>query len=186
MKLLRLTLAFLGLTAAAAAQNIEFAATPYEAPAFSATFPSPDPGKDKPGVSYSFDDITTKAGTPTKLHNYTLSLYNDADAFLVLYCDIANARGDVAALDRMLDGALTQLDNAKPGPKTDSTLSGLPARAVAATGSYTHGQTTFNVTAYERIMVQNSRVWQAIVICDQTTSCTETDANKFFNSIKVR
>lgn len=83
----RLTLAFLFLAVAAGtAQRIEFATTPYEAPAFTATFPLPDPGKDKPGVSYSFEDITTKAGTPTKLHNYALSVHNDSDAFLVIYC----------------------------------------------------------------------------------------------------
>ncbi len=189
MRFLKLTLAFLMLAVAAGAaqnsaslQNITFSATSYEAPAFYATYPVPDKGP----VAYSSQTITLKNGGSTTLHNYTLSLHNDADAFLVLYCDIPNTRGDTAALDTMLDGALAQLDNAKPSPKTDSTYSGLPARMVVATGTYKNGDTTFNVTAYQRIAVQNGRVWQGIVICDQRTSCSAADANKFLNSIKIR
>jgi hypothetical protein len=121
------------------------------------------------------------------LHNYTLSLQNDSDAFLVLYCDIPNTRADKGALDHMLDGALAQLDNAKPSPKVDSTYGGLPARMVTATGTYTRGQTTFKITAYQRVAVQgDSRVWQGIVICDERSNCTEADANRFLNSIKIR
>jgi hypothetical protein len=188
-RFLRCTLTFLALAVAgafaqnaAAPQNIAFSTTNYEAPAFYATYPVPDKGP----VAYSSQNVTLKNGGTTTLHNYTLSLHNDADAFLVLYCDIPNTRGDAAALDQMLDGALAQLDNAKPGPKTDSTYSGLPARMVKATGSYVNGQTTFNVTAYQRIAVQGGRVWQGIVICDQRTACSEADANKFLNSIKIR
>jgi len=58
--------------------------------------------------------------------------------------------------------------------------------ANTATGTYTRGQTTFKVTAYQRVAVQGSRVWQGIVICDQRTNCSEADANKFLNSIKIR
>jgi hypothetical protein len=86
----------------------------------------------------------------------------------------------------MLDGALAKLDNAKPGTKADSTYGGLPARTVTATGTYTRGETLFKVTAYQRITVQGSRVWQGIVICDQRTSCSESDAMKFLDSIKIR
>jgi len=189
MRLLRPTFAFLLLTvtacfaqSAASPQNIAFNTTAYEAPAFYATFPA----SDKDTVKYSSENITLKSGHITTLHNYTLSLYNDSDAFLVLYCDIPNVRGDTAALDQMLDGALAQFDNAKPGPKTDSTYSGVPARMVTATGTYTREQHVFQVTAYQRIAVQGSRVWQGIVICDKTTSCTAEDANKFLDSIKIR
>ncbi|HWY19618.1 MAG TPA: hypothetical protein VNX26_00260 [Candidatus Acidoferrum sp.] len=190
-RFLKLSFAFFMLAVAAASaqssaapQNVEFSSTTYEAPAFYATFPVPD--KDKGAVAYSSEDIKTKSGVTTTLHNYALSLHNDEDAFLVLYCDIPNTRSDTAALDQMLDGALAQLDNAKPNPKTDSTYSGLPARMVTATGTYTRGQTTFKVTAYQRVAVQGSRVWQGIVICDQRTNCSEADANKFLNSIKIR
>jgi hypothetical protein len=86
----------------------------------------------------------------------------------------------------MLDGAVATLENAKPGPKTDSTFSGFPARAVAANSTYTSGQTTYSRTMYERITVQGARVWQALVICNKTTNCTDADANRFFNSIKIR
>jgi hypothetical protein len=189
MKFLKLTLVFSMLAIASALaqtsaslQKMAFATSAYEAPAFKATFPVAD----KSPVGYSSQEVTLKNGGTTTLHNYTLSLHNDADAFLVLYCDIPNTRGDTAALDQMLDGALAELDNAKPGPKTDSTYSGLPARMVVATGTYKNGDTTFNVTAYQRIAVQGSRVWQGIVICDQRTSCSEADANKFLNSIKIR
>jgi hypothetical protein len=185
MKFLKLTLAFwLLAVAACTAQNLVFASARYEAPEFSAVYPLPD--KDKPGVAYSFNSVELKSGSTTKLHNYSQSLHDDSDAFLVLYCDIPNMRSDAAALDQMLDGALGQLDNAKPGPKADATFGGLPARAVSATGTYVHGQTTFHVTSYERITVKGDRIWQAIVICDTRTACSEADANKFFNSIQIR
>jgi hypothetical protein len=169
--------------AAASAQSLEFTKTPYEAPAFSATYPVPD--KDKPGVTYSSENVTLKSGATAVMHTYALGIHNDADAFLVIYCD-ANLQGDTAGLDLMLDGAVATLENAKPGPKTDSTFSGFPARAVAASNTYTSGQTTYNRTMYERITVQGTRVWQALVICNKTTTCTDADANKFFNSVKIR
>ncbi len=185
MRFVKLTLAFSMLAVAACtAQNLVFASARYEAPEFSALYPAPD--KDKPGVTYSFNNVPLKTGDTAKMHNYTLSVHDDSDAFLLLYCDIPNMRNDTAALDYMLDGALGQLDNAKPSPKTDSTLSGRPARAVSATGTYVHGQTTFHITSYERIMVKGDRVWQAIVICDARTNCSEGDADKFFNSIEIR
>lgn len=168
---------------ASTAQSIKFSSS-YEAPDFYATFPSPD--NDNTPVTHSADSISLKNGGKTTLHNYTLSLHNNADAFLVLYCDIPELQGDKATLDRMLDGSLSKLDNAKPGPKTDSTYGGLPARMVSATGSYTRGKSTFKVTAYQRIAVQGSRVWQGIVICDQRTTCSESDARKFLDSIKIR
>jgi len=168
---------------AASVRNVEFTTTAYAAPAFSATYPVPD--KDKPGVTYSSQNVTLKSGGTATMHTYALGLHNDSDAFLVIYCD-ADLRGDTVGLDLMLDGALATLENAKPGPKTDSTFSGLPARAVTATSTYSSGQTTFNRTTYERITVQGARVWQALVICDKTTNCTEADANKFFNSIKIK
>ncbi len=189
MRLLRLTFVFLLLAVAAgfaqstsAPQNVAFSATTYEAPAFTANYPVPD----KDPVAYSSQEVKLKKGGTATLHNYSLSLHNDQDAFLVIYSDIPNTRGDTAALDQMLDGALAQLDNAKPGPKIDSTYSGLPARMVTATGTYTSGKTTFNVTAYQRVAVQGSRVWQGIVICDQNTTCSQADANKFLNSIRIR
>jgi hypothetical protein len=190
MRFLKLTLVFFMLAAAATSaqnaasvRNMEFTTTTYDAPAFSATFPVPD--KDKPGVAYSSESVTLKSGGTATMHTYSLPLHNDSDAFIVIYCD-ANLRGDTVGLDLMLDGALATLQNAKPGPKTDSTFSGLPARAVSATSTYTSGQTTGNRTTYERIAVQGNRVWQALVLCDKTTNCTEADANRFFNSIKVK
>jgi hypothetical protein len=154
MTYLRLTLVFLMLAvAAASAQTLEFTATPYAAPAFTATYPVPD--KDKPGVTYSSQPVTLQSG-------------------------------DTYGLDLMLDGAVATLENARPGPKTDSTFSGFPARAVTATSSSTSGQTTVNRTTYERITVQGKRVWQALVLCDKASNCTEADAHRFFNSIKIR
>jgi hypothetical protein len=190
MRILKLTLIFLMLAVAAASaqnaasvRNMEFTSSTYDAPAFSATYPVPD--KDKPGVTYSSQNVTLKSGGTATMHSYALGLHNDSDAFIVIYCD-ANLRGDTVGLDLMLDGALATLQNAKPGPKTDSTFSGMPARAVTATSTYTSGQTTGSRTTYERITVQGTRVWQALVLCDKTTNCTEADANRFFNSIKVR
>src|SRR5260370_1127204 len=103
---LRLTFVLLILAVAAAfaqnsatPQNVEFSTTIYEAPAFYATFPVPDKGKG--AVAYSSEDIKTKSGTATTLHNYALSLHNDEYAFLVLYCDIPNTRFHTAAHDQM-------------------------------------------------------------------------------------
>src|SRR5258708_13592807 len=125
MRFLRLTFAFLLLALAAAfaqtsatPQNVEFSTSTYEAPAFYATFPVPD--KDKGAVAYSSEEIKTKSGTTTTLHNYALSLHNDEDAFLVIYCDIPNTRSDTAALDQMLDVPLAQLANSKPSPKPNA------------------------------------------------------------------
>lgn len=191
LKVVELSFVFMVVAAAAVVaqnsaspQKVVFSTSVYEAPAFYATYPIPD--KDKDGVKYASEDIKLKSGGSTTLHNYTLSLHSDQDAFLVLYCDIPNTRGDTAALDQMLDGALAQLQNAKPGPKTDSTYGGLPARMVVATGTYKNGETTFNVTTYQRVSVQGGRVWQGIVVCDQRTSCSEADANRFLDSIKIR
>ena len=191
MKFLRPILAFLLLAVAVCTaqtsstpQSIKFSSSEYEAPAFYATYPVPE--NDRSPVTYSSDSIPLKNGGKATLHNYTLSLHNNADAFLVLYCDVPNMRSDRATLDQMLDGSLSKLDNAKPGPKTDSTYSGLPARMVSATGSYTRGKSVFKVTAYQRIAVQGSRVWQGIVICDQRTACSESDAMKFLDSIQIR
>jgi len=184
MKFVRLTLAFLMLAvAAASAQSLEFVKATYDSPAFSAIYPVPD--KDKPGVTYSSQSVTLKSGATATMHTYALGIHNDADAFLVIYCD-ANLQGDTAGLDLMLDGAVAPLENAKPSPKTDSTFSGFSARAVTATSIYTSGQTTYNRTMYERITVQGARVWQALVICNKSTTCTDADANRFFNSIKIR
>jgi hypothetical protein len=174
---------FMLAIAAASAQSLEFARTSYEAPAFSATYPVPD--KDKPGVTYSSENVTLKSGATAVMNNYSLGIHNEFDAFLVIYCD-ANLQGDTAGLDLMLDGAVGTLENAKATPKTDSTFSGFRARAVSATSTYTSGNTTGNRTTYERITVQGTRVWQALVVCDRSTNCTEADANRFFNSIKIR
>src|ERR1700730_3641223 len=86
---------------AASPQNVVFSTTTYESPAFYATYPVPD--KEKGAVTYSSEDIKLKSGGTTTLHNYALSLHNDEDAFLVLYCDIPNTRSDTTALDQMLD-----------------------------------------------------------------------------------
>src|SRR5260370_14477847 len=96
MKFLRLTLAFLMLAvAAASAQSLEFAKATYDAPAFSATYPVPD--KDKPGGTYSSQSVTLKSGATATMHTYALGIHNDADAFLVIYCD-ANLQRDTARL----------------------------------------------------------------------------------------
>jgi len=189
MRFLRRSLAFFLVAVvaslaqkSASPQHVVLSTTSYEAPAFYANYPA----SEKDAVKYSSQDLKLKNGGTTALHNYTLSLHHDKDAFLILYCDIPNTRGDAAALDQMLDGALAQLANAKPRPKTDSTYSGLPARMVVATGTYNSGQTTFNVIAYQRVAVQGSRVWQGIVICDVRSKCSEADANKFLDSIKIR
>src|SRR5260370_17580625 len=116
MRLLRLSLAFLIVAAAvsfaqnsATPQNVEFSSTTYEAPAFYATFPVPD--KDKGAVAYSSEDIKTKSGTATTLHTYALSLHNDDDAFLVLYCDIPNTARDPAPPPPILSHPLAPLAN---------------------------------------------------------------------------
>jgi hypothetical protein len=186
MKFLRLTLVFLMLAVAAgSAQNIEFATKAYEAPAFSATFPVPD--KDKDGVAFSSQSVSPKSGGTLTLNVYGQEIHNGANSFQVMYTDTPTPwRGDPAALDIMLDGALAQLNNAKPNPKTDATYSGLPARMVTATGTYTVGKTTFEVTTYQRIVIQGNRVWQGIVVCDKSTDCTAADANRFLNSIKIK
>src|SRR5579863_1556643 len=112
MRFLKLTFVFFTLAVAgglaqnsASAQSIVFSSTAYEAPSFYATYPVPDKGP----VAYSSQEVKLKSGATTTLHNYSLNLQNDQDAFLVLYCDIPNTRGDTAALDQMLDGALAQL-----------------------------------------------------------------------------
>ena len=79
---------------------------------------------DKGPVAYSSQEVKLQNGGSATLHNYTLSLHIDQDAFLVLYCDIPNTRGDTAALDQMLDGLW--LKPIMPASlKIDSTYSGL-------------------------------------------------------------
>jgi hypothetical protein len=189
MRLPRLALFFLIFlmvaVAAGSAQNIEFSAKAYEAPAFSATFPLPD--KDKDGVAFSSQSVSPKSGGTLTLNVYGLEIHSGANSFQVMYTDTPTPwRGDAAALDSMLDGALKQLDNAKPNPKTDATYSGLPARMVTATGTYKVGQNTFEVTTYQRIAVQGNRIWQGIVVCDKRTNCSPADANRFLDSIKIK
>ena len=186
MRLPRLALFFLMLAVAAgSAQSIEFSTKAYEAPAFSSTFPVAD--KDKDGVAFTSQRVSPKSGGTLTLKVYGQEIHNGANSFQVMYTDTPTPwRGDVAALDIMLDGALARLDNAKPNPKTDSLYSGWPARMVTATGTYTLGKTTFEVTTYQRIFIQGNRIWQGIVVCDKTTDCTPADANRFLDSIKIK
>ena len=97
MKSVKLTLAFWILAVVAcSAQNLVFTSMRYEAPEFSALYPQAD--KDKPGVTYSSDNLQLKSGSTARMHHYSQSLHEDSDAFLVLYCDLPNTRSDAAAL----------------------------------------------------------------------------------------
>ncbi len=182
MKRANLLIIFFVLAVSAiSAQSLKFSGEPYDAPAFSATYPVPD-GQPVKQTTQHVERVV--GGGSTDLMIYALRLQTSGDAFMVAYSDVSfTPKTDTAGLDAAIDGQLNILGKgAKAGPKTDSTYSGLTARAVSATGT----ANGIGFAAYIRLAVQGRRVWQGIVVCTIGTNCSEADANKFFNSIKIK
>ena len=147
------------------AQDLKFSDTPYSTPVFSATFPA--------GTEVIYEH--------TKDAEFDTNTYS-AGQFTVGYTDFLKRKEPITKLDldRILgiaqDGAITMSPTI-----TDSTLIGLPARKTSNTVKNAFGDV---FPTYMRIAVSgNQRVWLATILCDQ---CKQADADKFFDSIKIK
>jgi hypothetical protein len=166
----------------AQAQNIKFSDTPYSAPAFSATFP------DGAEVTYEhtkgdtsdhnrYSAFTSKPGsTEGTTEAGSIALFSVSHSEF-----LGEARVDTKAnLDAAIDGVLARAVT-EGQTKTDSTLGGLYARE--GSGKKVDDDSGDVNSVYMRLAMQGNRVWFAEVVCE---SCTQADADKFFDSIKIK
>jgi hypothetical protein len=152
---------------------VKFSSAAYDAPAFSALFPA--------------GQVKTTHETSSDGTVFTFYEIDGKDTFLifsVLYWDLpaTEAPTDTAAyLDKLLD----KYQTTKGGEKSNSTLSGMFARSTWLNGGIAKPP---QYSQYDRITVQGHRVWRVDVMCQDPwfNSCTETDANKFFDSLKIK
>jgi hypothetical protein len=155
---------------------VKFNSATYDDPAFSALFPTGDVEVDKQTVG------------GREISRYSVFRGGDSgpDHFLyfaVRYWDVPTAEApanNAIYLDEQLD-----LFKGTGGGRADSKLGGMFARSsfgnmgLDAPPSYEQ---------YNRVTVKGRRVWWVVVKCQDPwfDSCTETDANKFFDSIKIK
>lgn len=152
---------------------VAFNSTTYDAPTFSALFPV---GKVEVANHTSPDG--------TVYFSYSVDREDTILIFMVKYWDLpatetpANTAG---YLDKLLDS----YESTNGGKKSDSTLSGIFARSTWLNQGI---EKPPQYAQYDRITVKGNRVWRVDVMCEVPwfNSCTETDANKFFDSLKIK
>jgi hypothetical protein len=160
-------------------------ATQYEAPAFTANFPS---GGE---VKYQRSTSTAKDGTSMVNNSYAASYDNDGAALFITYIDYATARAaTVENEDRIIDGGISNVFDTTTvnATRSNSHIGNVSARAAAVTGKSKDGR--FNWVAFIRCGIQGTRVWMAFVIeqqnADGTVRFDENTSNGFLNSINIR
>ncbi len=170
-----LTLIMLAGSLSSHAQDIKFSDKPYTTPVFSATFPAgtevkydhdtDDPAFDDNEYEVSIDLKDGSFSTFTiKYSNYLKGTVtqNDVDPWLKQFFDV--------------DGAVTK------GPIINSTLGGLSARKTTKTAKRFYDD-KIEVIYVLGAVSGNRRFWSADVICSK---CTQADADRFFDSIKIK
>jgi hypothetical protein len=168
VKIIKLLLFFTLLTVVASAQTIKFD-NKYEAPAFTATFPT---GAD---IKYA---RTEEGGAVT--NSYTVSMQNgNVYIWLSYHDDPTEARHKT--LDQMVDDHLAPIKDAKV-TKGEETIGNLRGRAGVATGTIQG----LEASGYTRVAISGKRLWQIIIFRIGGGVFTEVDANRFFNSVVIR
>ena len=165
----------------AQAQNIKFSDTPYSTPVFSATFPADaevahEHTKNDTSDYNRYSAFTGKPGsTEGTAEAGSIALFS------LSHSNLGEAKADTKAnLDAGIDGVLAHAVT-DGRPKTDSTLGGLYARE--GSGKKVDDDSGDVSLVYMRLAMQGSRVWLAEVVCE---TCTQADADKFFDSIKIK
>jgi hypothetical protein len=165
----------------AQAQNIKFSDTPYSTPVFSATFPA--------GAEVTCEHTKGDTSDRNRCSAFTSKLGSTegtAEAgsialFSLSHSNLGEAKADTKAnLDAGIDSVLAHAVT-EGQPKTDSTLGGLYARE--GSGKKVDDDSGDVSSVYLRLAMQGNRVWFAEVVCD---SCTQADADEFFDSIKIK
>ena len=159
MKIIKLFLVFMLLTVVASAQTIKFD-NKYEAPAFTATFPT--------GADVKYEHKEENGGVT---NSYT--------AMLAYHDDLTPVRHKT--LDQMVDDHLEPIKNARV-TKGEETIGNLRARTGVATGTIQGTE----ASGYTRVAMSGNRLWQIIIFRIAGGVFTEVDANRFFNSIVIR
>lgn len=144
----------------------------------SATFFAIYPVQDGKPVEVEPSRITDHEGNPV-----VMTIYGETSGtnwFGISYVDYTTSR-NATAEDDGLDLAATTLVNPIKGPKSNAVFSGIQAREMSTTDK--DGDTVI-----ERLALVNNRtrLWQAIVVCSHGTACTQIDADRFFDSIRIK
>lgn len=168
MKIIKLFLVFMLLTVVASAQTIKFD-NKYEAPAFTATFPT--------GADVKYEHKEENGGVT---NSYTAMMQNGNVYILLAYHDdLTPVRHKT--LDQMVDDHLEPIKNARV-TKGEETIGNLRARTGVATGTIQGTE----ASGYTRVAMSGNRLWQIIIFRIAGGVFTEVDANRFFNSIVIR
>jgi hypothetical protein len=174
MKFISLAFVFFAFSKVVMAQGVGFNEALYSTPVFSAKFPVSDEAvkyehtksdtSDENSYSVHISAPGTVVGT---FRGDSLGVFN------LTYIDLSEEPKPGtkdnfdAAIDSMLNDAV----------KTDSTLGGLYAREGSGKDSDTGD------FVYVRIATRGNRLWDAQVRC---VSCTQVDADKFFDSVLIK
>jgi hypothetical protein len=172
-----LTVIMLACGLSSQAQDIKFSDKPYSTPVFSATFPVDEV------VKYEQSKDAAADRNMYSSHNTKLSatdskrLADPIAVFMIGYSDYTNTNFTKVTLKRFLDFLLDDsVDDVKDTP---STLGGLDA--LASVGIM--DSDGVDELHYIRVAAHGNRLWVAEVIC---FVCNQADADKFFNSIKIK
>jgi hypothetical protein len=185
MKIVRLAaLLFTATATLVAAQT-----TRYEAPAFSAQYPTPS--TDSKGVIFDVHDVTftdpAVAGQKGQAGRYILITEKETAVFGVTYSDLPfNPDTSTAAMDRVLveEIAGQKLTDVSPQVWSTTAISGSGARELSVSGTMPNGT---KIIYYTRITCRGHRVWLTDVFYEaNSTVFASQDAENFFNSIVIR
>ena len=157
------------------AQDIKFSDKPYSTPLFSATFPA--------GTEVKYDHDTDDPDFDDSEYKVSIDLKDGSfSTFTIKYTDYLRGTVSQKDVDTWLnkffdvDGAVTK------GPIINSTLGGLSARKASKTAKRFYDDKLELIYVLGAIS-GNRRFWSADVICSK---CTQVDADKFFDSIKLK
>ena len=160
------------------AQDIKFNDKPYSTPVFSATFPVDEVVKYEESKNATLDQNIYSSVNTKRSEKDSKRLADPIAVFMVAYSDYTNTNFTKVDLKTFLDGLLKESVN--DFKDTPSTLAGLDALATLRTIMESDGDEELY---YVRVAAHGNRMWTAEVIC---FVCGQADADKFFNSIKIK
>jgi hypothetical protein len=162
----------------AQAQDIKFNDTPYSTPVFSATFPVDEVVTHEESKNATSDQNIYSSVNTKRSEKDSKRLADPIAVFMVAYVDYTNTNITKVDLKKFLDGLLDgSVNDFKDIP---STLGGLDGLATLRTIMDSDGDEQLH---YVRVAAHGNRMWTAQVIC---FVCGQADADKFFNSIKIK
>ncbi len=182
MKIIRLAL-LLSVATLVAAQT-----TKYEAPAFSASYPTPS--VDSKGVTFDIKDVTftdsSVVGQKGQTGRYVLLTEKETAAFVVTYTDAPfEPIATPAAIDHILDLEVGEqkLTDVSGVTRTTTTISGYNSRELSQSGTMPGGT---KIHFYTRVAFQGHRGWLLDAFYTDDSKFTAQDVENFFNSVAIR